>query len=353
MIFSTDMIKKQENINESPEVDLLNTNIQNSLFLESLVLLADEDRLFLENFNMIESVNEGIITDYIGKKITDKVSGSFDKLKRNFTIENILKFIVESIIKIINRLWKEFNIICMNIVSKGSQIKRFKKEISLLGEDIYIPFPFYTYSNIRNSNSRVDIEHSLNEEFNKVKDSLDSITKMNSVEATNAINKMTLDDYDIEFCCDSLRRDLLGTNKNVSNETFATELFRYFRNNETEPYSDVYIMADKYHKILNDYLDGSKTIKGCQRDKEKLESATNKLIKQYDSLNMKNFYNTYSDNKLDAADAVLKGYIKKIKAISNIYVLYFSSRLDAAKEEFNTNAKILFEVCKYIVREGK
>ena len=95
-----------------------------------------------------------------------------------------------------------------------------------------------------------------------------------------------------------------------------------------------------------------KVIRGYQRDKDKLEKAGNNLVDKLEKNHLDKYLDEVPATTLDLYSNLIARYGSKIKDTCEIFLIYYANRLDAAKEELRTNTRILFEIAKYITREG-
>jgi hypothetical protein len=374
MIFSTDNLHMQENINNTPTNNKVTITVseKTSLFLDALKYIIEEDRLFAEELNKCNistysnkrkalcektiDVNININTPNLGfeSKLKDGANGLFQKFKTTFTIENIVKFIVKAFTTIITRLWREFEIICMSIVSKNSQIKRLENRIRNVPVELKYNAPLFTYTHITDAPSETDLEDELDGLYDEINALIINLSKLknSSIDIENAINNFNMSKYNDELTLEDIRSRLLGMNSPISEEDYAEILYKYFRNGASIASTDNILNPDDIRKRLDSWNLAPRLIKGYSRDKDKLEKAGNKLVDKLTKANTDKYLDNIPATTVDLYSDLVTRYCTRIKDTCQIFVIYYANRLDAAKEELSSNTKVLFEVAKFVTREG-
>ena len=371
MVFSTDKLIKQENIDNTPiGKNVITVSENTSLFLDTLQYMLEEDKLIAEELSkytvdtynsrrklMLNEININInINPFSGimNGIKSAGNGIYNFMKTNFTIEKIVKFIIHSFLKIISRLWREFEAICMNIVGKNSQIRRLEKKIYSMPVPFQYKAPLYTYTHIRDDKSEIELEEQLDSIYNEITNFLATFAqiKNSSRDIEAAINNFNRNTTEDEYKIDEARGKLLGMNSPVYKDQYAEILFKYFRNGTTLASMDNTLNPDDLRRRLENWKLMPRVIKGYEKDKAKLEKAGNKLVDNLERNHLDKYLDNIPASTLDLYTKLITRYSMKIKDTCEIYLVYYANRLDAAKEELKTNTNILFEVAKYIVREG-
>ena len=381
MIFSIDNFDKQENsIDETPiQRTVIKVSETTSFYLEALHYLLEE------NITLEKALGESNLYTYTGKRLAafhenniakdilkngvninlnvngpfkgmkDSASDFFKKVKTNFTIENIVKGIITGFIKIITRLWKEFEIVCMNLVSKNSQIRRLSNKIHDLGVDIKYEQPMFIYTNIKpqESTSRTNLEEQLTKIYDEMNNFIQNFIKLkNPKDINDAINNFNTSKANDEPNYDKLRGDLLGSVDYISADDYNERLFKYFRNGSSITTTDNIIPADQIRTRLEDWNKAPKLIKSYERDKNKLEAAGNSLVAKLNASKVDRILEFVPAETLNLYSELVTRYCNRIKNTCSIFLLFYSARLDAAKDELALNTKILFRAAEYITREG-
>ena len=365
MVFSTDHLYKQENIIDNAPKLVLKINENTSIFIDSLQCIINENILIENeiaryNTSMYDNKRKTVLLNEdktFNINITTPgsrfVSGIINKVKTNLSLENIVKFIITSFIKLIARIWREFEILCMNLVSKDSQIQRLHNKISKLGVDISYNEPMFTFTHITDCVSRTDLEDQLVGIFNEITSFINKFTSLkNPRDIENAINDFNNNSYDDEQNYDQIRGNLLGSNSYISAEEYGEALFKYFRNGSSVASANNIITPDQMRIRLEKWKTAPRLIRGYAKDKAKMEKAGNDLVSKLRSTNVDKYLTDVSVETVDLYSKLVNRYANRIKNTCNIFVLYFSARWEAAKDELATNKKILFKAAEYITKEG-
>lgn len=367
MVFSTDQLYKKENIIDNTPIQktAIKVSENTSIVIDTLHYILDENILIenelskysINGYNNRKKINifneDKDINININTPFSRNTSNIFQKIKTNLTIENVVKFIITGFVKLITRIWREFEVICMGLVNKGSQIKRLSNKIYKISVDIPYSQPVYNYTHIIDIQNRADLEDKLNIIYNEFMDFLNTFSNLkNPVEIETVINNFNRDSNNDETFYDELRGQLLGSNGYIFAEDFNEALFKYFRNGQSAAAINNIFTPDQIRTKFDAYNRAPRLIKGYQRDKDKLEKAGNALVSKLQSNKADKYLEEANINTINLFNDLVNRYANKIKNTCQIFVLYYSHRLEAAKDELATNTKILFEVAKYITREG-
>ena len=370
MVFSTDNLYRRENINNNAPINnvVIKVSENTSLFIDSLHYIIEENILIeneLSKYNMstykekkLNHINEdsNININFHGpfERLGNGISNLFEKIKTNFTIENIVRFIITNFIKLIKRIWREFEVLCMNIVSKNSQIRRLGKKIQDIGVDIEYNHPMFIYTHTRDDSSRTDLEDQLNKIYDEIISFIHSFKslKNNAREIELAIEEFNNSKSYDEDHYSEIRGQLLGSNNFIDEEDYNELLFKYFRNGSSNTSNENIITPASIRQRYIDWDNGPKRIRGYQRDRDKLEKAGNNLVSKLNKQKIDSYIKEVPNNTLNLYSDLINRYSHKIKNTCNIFLLFYSAKLDAAKDELVLNKNILFKACQYIVKEG-
>ena len=150
---------------------------------------------------------------------------------------------------------------------------------------------------------------------------------------------------------DNLRGSILGSSDPIKTKDYAVELYKFFRNNSEIIPANSIISSDDIHRITMEYLDYNKTIKMIQKDQTDMKNYAKILQKNITSINIENYVNeSLPQDAQKIFVKVLEDKANRVKSTCNLYLQLFSAKLDAAKDLFNQNGKILLLACKYIVK---
>ena len=187
MVFSTDNLYRQENIIDNTPIDknIIKVSENTSLFIDALHYILEENILLenelakyntstytnkkmlsLNEDNILQQALRGKVDVNINiNKSNSNVSNFFQKVKTNLTIENIIHFIINAFLTIIKKIWGEFEAICMNLVTKSSQIKRVSSRIMNIDRPLPYNEPIFIYTHTTDDTSRTDLQIQLNKLF--------------------------------------------------------------------------------------------------------------------------------------------------------------------------------------------
>ena len=371
MVFSTDNLYRQENIiDKTPiEKNIIKVSENTSLFIDALHYILEEN-ILLENelakYNTITYTNKKMLSlnednpiqqalrgKFNVDNTKDKLTGMFQKVKTNFTLENIIRFIIDSFIKLIKRIWREFEAICMSLVTKSSQIKRLAPRLANLKDPIPYNEPIFNYTHTTDDTSRTDLQEQLDRVYIDLNNLLNSFDKLkNQRDIEIAINNFRNEQLLDEEKYDEIRGRMLGTNSYISANDYANELFRYFRNGRSEAEYVGSLSPENIKYRLDLWEREPKLIKAYQRDRDKLERAGNKLVSDIKRSKIDKYLEEVPANILQLYSEMINRTSHRVKNTCSIFLLFYSQKLDAARAEFADNTKILFSVARYVVREG-
>ena len=373
MVFSTDNLYKKENIiNNAPaeQKAVIKVSESTSLFANALKYLLDENILIeneLAKYNQITFTNKKLLSlneENILSRVlrgnqpqpaynATNTSGIFQRVRTGLTIEGIVEFIIRGFIRIIVQIWREFEIICMNLVSKSSQIKRFTPKINMLDRPIPYNDYAFTYTHIIDSTNRTNLNADLTNIYNEIMGFINSFSGIkNARDVENAINQFNSDKAHDEPNYDELRGKLLGSNSLIPAEKFNEALFKYFRNNTSIAPFVRDFSPENIRYRLEAWNRMPKVIRKYEADKRDLESDGEKFVSKINRANVDKYLKDVPVNVVELYSNLVNRYSSRIKETCSIYVMYYAQRLSAARMELADNTKILINTCKFIVREG-
>jgi hypothetical protein len=151
---------------------------------------------------------------------------------------------------------------------------------------------------------------------------------------------------------DELRGKIVGSHNPVSGQDFATELYKYFRNNGNIV-SAGNISPNELKSICDSYFNYTTDMKKVNKDKYDLQDAMKNIEKNIMELKLEDYvkYNITQDAQ-KMFISLLQNKVIRLNLICNLYTQVFSAKLDALKDSYVQNKKILMVASKKIVREG-
>lgn len=343
MVFSADTILGSlDRTYKSFEAPIANNN---SLFIETLQLLVQENIQFQISMNnsKINSISESINATDILKSLIKKID--FKKI-----ITNILKKFIE----ILDKLGKEVEVFFATLVNQNTVIKHYKKDLQNFEKEVYFSDRRYIYTNLGMNTSYTTYKSELNKEYSALILNLTELSKFKTYEGLyNIIEKITNDCDTTQSNIEQICGEVLGSFEPIKAEDFPKKAFNYFRNGGIE-IGESKLLPEEIRKACDEFFNYSKNIKRLQKDKSDMKAESQRIQKEINNLKLEDFI---KDNLPPQANnyfaELLNNKCIRIKALCDIYLQLFSIKLDALKESHNKNAKILFEACKVIIREGE
>jgi hypothetical protein len=346
MIFSTELLKNNKSDKSIFQETVLPDYENKSFYIESLQYILEESKEFnaqLIQFNLNENGSSGL--------------DSFIALLKRIDPIKIIKNILTLFIKAIDKIFKEFHVMWINGCSQDSIVFKYKKKILSYDEYILFDDSRYIYTNLGTNTSFISYKTSLDKEFS------DLILKLNEFKSWTTYEQLykTLDKINNENDPTNIDRSLgfkrgeaLGSRNIIDEENFPTELFKYFRNNGS-PLPASTVSPEEYHNICEDHFNYKKDLNRIEKDKKDMTVYATQLQTKFNSLKLDDYIG--KENITPDAQKIFVEMLKNeatfIKSLSDIYIKLFSAKIDAVKEKYITDNKILVEVVKSIIREEK
>ena len=151
---------------------------------------------------------------------------------------------------------------------------------------------------------------------------------------------------------DELRGRIVRSNNPVSSNEFATELYKYFRNNgNVIPAGN--ISPYELKSICDNYFNYPVDIKKINKDKIDLKEAAIKIEKDILDVKLINYVKPNIPEDIHGMFiTIIQNKVYRINLICSLYSQVFSAKLDALKDSYVQYKKILMTVSKKIVQEG-
>lgn len=391
-LFSLDNILLNENNNYSNDkiIDIDNIGYLDVSFNSHSFIQEGYD-FILEMNNHYMDAEKTFYTIILGsygdnKIINESFSGFFDKIKS----------IIRKFIEWIKKVFKEFVVKINALFSAEKYLKKNSKLFVKFNSDDEFEFNGYTFTNIENSD--IPKASALNA-FTKDA-SADGVFKADNIYAGNSNDKTAMTtnanslldskidalNNGLEDFYDAFRGEVIGKSEKFDSTEFAEELFKLFRSDETSPsmitidatfVSEAYRRFEKNKDVVKSI---EKTQKDIIKDYEALERYLDKMIKinkegdinkigfssydansyigknvdiltggSADSISGSEIYNTSTSDKMN-------NYIKiqsaKVNQMCAIHTQAFSAKLEAAKNCFSQDKKILYKALSQIVKRS-
>lgn len=220
----------------------------------------------------------------------------------------------------------------------------------------------------------------------------EEVERLRAVKAAEMMNNALQKNIDnlndnLEDFYDEFRGKVLDKSEKIDNSDYSEELFKIFRNDDTQP-SDITIdnlFVQEAYRRFDKYKDTIKSIEKVQKDMikdyEALEHHLDKLIKLNKETDPKNYnrfeINAYSGARgyvstqigalgsvknngnlydknatFDKMNSYLKIQSSKVNQMCAIHTQAFTAKLEAAKDCFNQDKKILYKALERIVKRS-
>lgn len=391
-LFSLDNILLNENNNYGNDkiIDIDNIGYLDASFNSHSFVQEGYDFILEMNSHYMDA-EKIFYTNILGSYGDDKIinesfSGFFDKIKS----------IIRKFIEWIKKVFKEFVVKINALFSAEKYLKKNSKLFVKFNSDDEFEFNGYTFTNIENSD--IPKASALNA-FTKDA-SADGVFKADNIYAGNSSDKTAMTtnansfldskidalNNGLEDFYDAFRGEVIGKSEKFDSSEFAEELFKVFRNDETSPsmitidatfVSEAYRRFEKNKDVIKSI---EKTQKEIIKDYEALERYLDKMIKinkegdinkigfssydansyigknvdiltggSADSISGREIYNTSTSDKMN-------NYIKiqsaKVNQMCAIHTQAFSAKLEAAKNCFSQDKKILYKALSKIVKRS-
>ena len=290
-------------------------------------------------------ISESLLYDIASNKVKKKIK-ALDPV-------DIISKIIDAFIKILLRIWREFEAICMNLISKATNINKYKEKLLNINIPIYYSEMHYNYSNTGRDTSATSFRNEMDSIFNDLTRVLDEFSKLKpNYNIGNEINKLKLESDIDDVFFDNMRGKILGSENLISAEDYGKALNNYFRSGGIL-IDDPEITSEEIRKRAQSWVDFKSTYRSIKKDKIDMENCAKNIQKKINNMSSED----YIDNNIPQKDIstftyITFNYSRKIKEICNIFVMYFTAKMDAAKEEYSSNNKILFKAAQEIVRKG-
>ena len=335
MVFSTQSIIKAKEINlfsNNYEIDLEDK----SFFFEALNLLLNEN-------------NESLMSKFLN---SDTVK---DMSRKNQFIEIIVK-VIELFMNQLDKLWNFFESALLNFLGKNEVIAMFKKK--LLNNELDIKFgeKLCIYTNLDASVTYTSFKNELNAELSSFVQELESFNKFTtSSEIQYALENIKNEMKDSDDYLNSVRDKVTGSYRtSVSKEEYADALYRYFRNQTVTNEGDDLVTAEEIRKLAEEYFNRRKHIKIVKSEKANLNSDSKRIIKDIEKLKLSDYSKLELNSQIKSDfNSIVKTKVSRVKELCNIFLLFYSAKLDAVKDYYCQSSKILFKASKEITKAGK
>ena len=390
-LFSLDNIL----LNESSTIDIdnigyIDTELKNHSFVQEgydFILEIGRDYMNAEKTFYTE-----VLGSYGDNEIiTESFDGFFNKIKE----------IINKFIEWIKKVFKQFVTKINALFSNEKYIKKNQKLLNKFESQDEFEFNGYEFTNIDKTNiPAANAQEAFIDDTNGkgyfnswyTKDDYDDSTdtdrtlRNNETENLNTTlgNALTALNDNLEDFYDMFRGKVIGKDEKIDSNDYPNELFSFFRNDENTTSNitidatyvlEAYRRFDKYKDLVKSI---EKTQKDMIKDYEALEKYLDKMIKltksdgknilsftsvgsnqyvsnQISALGITDFSNkktVYDTSTYDKMNNYLKTQSSKVSQMCTIHTQAFTAKLEAAKDQFKQDKKILYKALQQVIKRS-
>ena len=322
--------------------------------------------------------------------ITESFDGFFNKIKE----------IINKFIEWIKKVFKQFVAKINALFNNEKYIKKNQKLLNKFESQDEFEFNGYEFTNIDKTNiPAANAQEAFIDETNgkgyfnnwytkgDYNDTADPDRTLRNGETetlnTALDNSLTTLNDNLEDFYDAFRGKVIGKNEKIDSNDYPNELFSFFRNDENTTSNitidatyvlEAYRRFDKYKDLVKSI---EKTQKDMIKDYEALEKYLDKMIKltKSDSKNTLSFTSVgsnkyvsgqitalgvtdfsaktvYDTSTYDKMNNYLKTQSSKVSQMCTIHTQAFSAKLEAAKDQFKQDKKILYKALQQVIKRS-
>ena len=322
--------------------------------------------------------------------ITESFDGFFNKIKE----------IINKFIEWIKKVFKQFVAKINALFNNEKYIKKNQKLLNKFESQDEFEFNGYEFTNIDKTNiPAANAQEAFIDETNgkgyfnnwytkgDYNDTTDSDRTLRNGETetlnTALDNSLTTLNDNLEDFYDAFRGKVIGKNEKIDSNDYPNELFSFFRNDENTTSNitidatyvlEAYRRFDKYKDLVKSI---EKTQKDMIKDYEALEKYLDKMIKltKSDSKNTLSFTSVgsnkyvsgqitalgvtdfsaktvYDTSTYDKMNNYLKTQSSKVSQMCTIHTQAFTAKLEAAKDQFKQDKKILYKALQQVIKRS-
>lgn len=322
--------------------------------------------------------------------ITESFDGFFNKIKE----------IINKFIEWIKKVFKQFVTKINALFNNEKYIKKNQKLLNKFESQDEFEFNGYEFTNIDKTNiPAANAQEAFIDETNgkgyfnnwytkgDYNDTADPDRTLRNGETetlnTALDNSLTTLNDNLEDFYDAFRGKVIGKDEKIDSNDYPNELFSFFRNDENTTSNitidatyvlEAYRRFDKYKDLVKSI---EKTQKDMIKDYEALEKYLDKMIKltKSDSKNTLSFTSVgsnkyvsgqitalgvtdfsaktvYDTSTYDKMNNYLKTQSSKVSQMCTIHTQAFTAKLEAAKDQFKQDKKILYKALQQVIKRS-
>lgn len=326
--------------------------VEHDLFNESLdFIMSITNEMNTYRKDLHKSILEADGNQYI---IQESFDGFIGKIKK----------IIDKFLDFIKKIFKKFSLMLHKIVKSDKYIVKHKEDVKKFSGEFDIKG--YKYTNLDNDDFPQINAYQQFSNFNKYKPSEEIKTADDLINATS--NLLSSAKSDIDDWYSSFRGTVLGSDGSYSETEFKEELFKKFRNQEdiTDTITiDSVGVIDSLDRFLN-YDKTINRIKKLQSNLEKeyknIKSEAKDMASSFDQNDyIKDIFNnatvyagagTEDKGKIDAnVQLIMDLIVDRISKMCTIHSMAFTSKIEAVKQCYIQDKKILYRALKAVIKE--
>ena len=322
--------------------------------------------------------------------ITESFDGFFNKIKE----------IINKFIEWIKKVFKQFVTKINALFNNEKYIKKNQKLLNKFESQDEFEFNGYEFTNIDKTNiPAANAQEAFIDETNgkgyfnnwytkgDYNDTADPDRTLRNGETetlnTALDNSLTTLNDNLEDFYDAFRGKVISKDEKIDSNDYPNELFSFFRNDENTTSNitidatyvlEAYRRFDKYKDLVKSI---EKTQKDMIKDYEALEKYLDKMIKltKSDSKNTLSFTSVgsnkyvsgqitalgvtdfsaktvYDTSTYDKMNNYLKTQSSKVSQMCTIHTQAFTAKLEAAKDQFKQDKKILYKALQQVIKRS-
>lgn len=336
--------------------------------------ILESKKLASANDNTINKNNEFIFENYLQYILDESNNFTVHLLDESITYslnelfslkEFIKKFVTETInhilegfVKIVEKLWTEFEVFFVNnFINNSITLTNLKSKLLNYNNDLDLnifPITYYDFTNLDLGNSYTSFRNEIDTELKHFRDDLFRLSNINNYEelVSDLTETIELSSHDKDSI-DQLRGSILGYLNPVSEDNFRAELFNYFTNGG-KPVEKFSFSNNEIRNIAKYYYNYKTTLFKTKREKINMQSDARAAQKEIKKENLRdNIRINNSNDCTNMFSTIVKNRTSYIQEICNLYIIVFGVKMEVLSKQHKLYKQILMKVVDDIVRGDK
>jgi hypothetical protein len=323
--------------------------IDESFFVETLDFLTEQNREFsFMNARLYKNINESTNDPIV---IRESFSEFFTSVK------NFIKKIIKFLKKLIAKFWVRINSLFM----RDKYIEAHKDQLAKFSSDHEFDISGYNFGFDEDIPS-INVLQNLDQSIADFKIDGKAKSKDDLQKAYDAfIDKKNSNNY-----LDNLRKECIKAKSNIDEVDFKDALFKVYRSGDKSKIK-LTVTNAIVTEALAFFTNYEKMKTSTQRHADNVERVYNSIQKNLNKVNQTTVdginqvsIDDFVDNGKDVStdkialyDLFMKAKSQEIQLISNMHLMAFSAKLDALKECFDQDKKIMYGAFKKILAKSE